>query len=545
MGRYRAPEVMLGILWSDKIDMWSLGCLLAELLLGQPLFQGSSVAAVLAAQQAVLGPHPDSLLRRASPDTLRMYFGPAGCLYALDPHGKPQGAYELLPNPHPLEALLGSTDDPNLVSFISALLTYDPVERLSASQALRHPFLAAYRAKQEAMQAAQQQQRPGRPRANSDEIPSTPSSPSPHQPGGRSSSSHQPRRVSSDTECSDNEGGSFNNRRGNGSFNSRNGGGDSFKSFSGSFGYASGAEEILGYDSSSYHGGSNMPSSVESSPPGSPRQEHGYSPPEGTRARSEQGGSGGAGGGRWPKSAAQEHGHGRGARGPGVPDDFRRGLAEKELRRERPSHHWKSRIARMLAPGQAAAQPPSSGNSGRGSPNTTQDEVSSSVLSAVAAADGAAAAAAGGGSSAVGLSSGHLMVDPRPSDALSPVAHAGPSSHPHDSSQLPVELLGLAGSLCGGGGTDGRQSHLTEVGMSSASSSTCSSVERYHLPVGPGGGGHGHSGAGGGPGAAASTASLLVQDIEGPIPGSPASVPTCPRSKQNANASRGGQHKAR
>ena len=102
---------MLGIPYTTAIDMWSLGCLLAELVLGHPIFQGSSVAAVLAAQQAVLGPHPDSLLRRASPDTLRMYFSPSGSLYTLDPHGKPQGAYEIIPNPLPLAKLLNTHDE--------------------------------------------------------------------------------------------------------------------------------------------------------------------------------------------------------------------------------------------------------------------------------------------------------------------------------------------------------------------------------------------------------------------------------------------------
>ena len=47
---YRAPEVMLGIVFDEKIDMWSLGCLLAEMLLGFPLFHGASVPKVLAAQ---------------------------------------------------------------------------------------------------------------------------------------------------------------------------------------------------------------------------------------------------------------------------------------------------------------------------------------------------------------------------------------------------------------------------------------------------------------------------------------------------------------
>jgi len=39
---YRAPEILLGRSYSEMIDMWSLGCVLAELFLGWPLYPGSS-----------------------------------------------------------------------------------------------------------------------------------------------------------------------------------------------------------------------------------------------------------------------------------------------------------------------------------------------------------------------------------------------------------------------------------------------------------------------------------------------------------------------
>ena len=60
------------------------------------------VAAVLAAQQAVLGPHPAKLLEQAPDDLLRMAFAPNGILYSIDPPGKPHGAYELVPITTPL-----------------------------------------------------------------------------------------------------------------------------------------------------------------------------------------------------------------------------------------------------------------------------------------------------------------------------------------------------------------------------------------------------------------------------------------------------------
>ena len=39
---FRAPEVILGLPFSEAIDMWSLGCVIAELFLGWPLYPGSS-----------------------------------------------------------------------------------------------------------------------------------------------------------------------------------------------------------------------------------------------------------------------------------------------------------------------------------------------------------------------------------------------------------------------------------------------------------------------------------------------------------------------
>jgi dual specificity protein kinase YAK1 len=39
---YRSPEILLGMRYTGAIDMWSFGCIVAELFLGIPLFPGSS-----------------------------------------------------------------------------------------------------------------------------------------------------------------------------------------------------------------------------------------------------------------------------------------------------------------------------------------------------------------------------------------------------------------------------------------------------------------------------------------------------------------------
>jgi serine/threonine protein kinase len=94
---YRAPEVMLGLPWDERIDIWSFGCVLAELVLGRPIFYGSSVEQVLAAQSAVLGQVPERLMRGSG--LAKVYFTPERELFTLDPTGLPKGACLRLPIP--------------------------------------------------------------------------------------------------------------------------------------------------------------------------------------------------------------------------------------------------------------------------------------------------------------------------------------------------------------------------------------------------------------------------------------------------------------
>lgn len=39
---YRSPEVIMRIKYTEKVDIWSLGCILAELYTGEPLFPGNN-----------------------------------------------------------------------------------------------------------------------------------------------------------------------------------------------------------------------------------------------------------------------------------------------------------------------------------------------------------------------------------------------------------------------------------------------------------------------------------------------------------------------
>ncbi|KAJ1505616.1 Dual specificity tyrosine-phosphorylation-regulated kinase [Coelomomyces lativittatus] len=70
---YRSPEVILGADYDMAIDMWSLGCILAELFTGSPLFPGENEQDQLWCMMEVLGP-PDPLLLEVG-ERKHLFFG--------------------------------------------------------------------------------------------------------------------------------------------------------------------------------------------------------------------------------------------------------------------------------------------------------------------------------------------------------------------------------------------------------------------------------------------------------------------------------------
>jgi serine/threonine protein kinase len=63
--QYRAPEVILGVGWSMPSDMWSVGCILAELYQGELLFATHENREHLALMERIIGPFPLQLLEQA------------------------------------------------------------------------------------------------------------------------------------------------------------------------------------------------------------------------------------------------------------------------------------------------------------------------------------------------------------------------------------------------------------------------------------------------------------------------------------------------
>ncbi|KAB2077461.1 hypothetical protein ERO13_A06G138400v2 [Gossypium hirsutum] len=140
---YRAPEIILGLGWSYPCDLWSVGCILIELCTGGALFQTHENLEHLAMMERVLGPLPEHMIRRASRGSEK-YFRSGSRL------NWPEGAVsrESIRAVKKLDRLKNMVSQHVessryfLADLLEGLLKYDPSERLTARQALNHPFFS-------------------------------------------------------------------------------------------------------------------------------------------------------------------------------------------------------------------------------------------------------------------------------------------------------------------------------------------------------------------------------------------------------------------
>jgi serine/threonine protein kinase len=94
---YRSPEVMLGLDYTCAIDMWSLGCILMELHMGEPLFPGTDQFDQMCYIVATLGMPPDDVISRSQSQHRSQFFEPVNTSASppLPPPFTPSGCYQL------------------------------------------------------------------------------------------------------------------------------------------------------------------------------------------------------------------------------------------------------------------------------------------------------------------------------------------------------------------------------------------------------------------------------------------------------------------
>eukprot|EP00179_Madagascaria_erythrocladioides_P007498 CAMPEP_0198323438 /NCGR_PEP_ID=MMETSP1450-20131203/11680_1 /TAXON_ID=753684 ORGANISM="Madagascaria erythrocladiodes, Strain CCMP3234" /NCGR_SAMPLE_ID=MMETSP1450 /ASSEMBLY_ACC=CAM_ASM_001115 /LENGTH=471 /DNA_ID=CAMNT_0044027141 /DNA_START=112 /DNA_END=1527 /DNA_ORIENTATION=+ len=133
---YRAPELILnpGVQYSSAIDMWSVGCIFAEMLSrGMPLFPGASESDQIALIVRVTG--------RPSPQIIEAIRDPNTRQYMRSVPIEPQA---------PLENLFAANgeiceESAMACDLLRRFLAFNPLERITATQALAHPYFGDFR----------------------------------------------------------------------------------------------------------------------------------------------------------------------------------------------------------------------------------------------------------------------------------------------------------------------------------------------------------------------------------------------------------------
>jgi len=118
---YRAPELIFGsTTYSTAIDVWSMGCVLAELLLGQPLFPGESGVDQLVEIIKVLGTPTREQIHAMNENYTEFKF----------PQIKA----------HPWNKVFRSRTSPEAIDLVTRILQYDPLRRVNPMEVCAHPF---------------------------------------------------------------------------------------------------------------------------------------------------------------------------------------------------------------------------------------------------------------------------------------------------------------------------------------------------------------------------------------------------------------------
>ncbi|KAF1825941.1 kinase-like protein, partial [Dissoconium aciculare CBS 342.82] len=131
---YRSPEVILGSTYGLGIDMWSFGCILAELWTGYPIFPGENEQEQLACIMEIFGPPDRHLVERCT--RKKLFF---------DSVGKPRVTVSSKgrrrrPSSKTLAQAL-KTEDEAFLDFVTRCLRWDPDRRMKPHEAVTHPFI--------------------------------------------------------------------------------------------------------------------------------------------------------------------------------------------------------------------------------------------------------------------------------------------------------------------------------------------------------------------------------------------------------------------
>ncbi|CAO3609621.1 unnamed protein product [Cunninghamella echinulata] len=132
---YRAPELIFGAkYYTTSIDIWSVGCVLGEMMLGRPLFPGKSSIDQIIEIVKIRGTPTTEQLEQMNPDYTK----------------------QQLPRiyPTPLSKVFRSKSSKEVLDLLDKLLEYIPSQRITAIEAMAHPYFDELRQQSQGINAS-------------------------------------------------------------------------------------------------------------------------------------------------------------------------------------------------------------------------------------------------------------------------------------------------------------------------------------------------------------------------------------------------------
>ncbi|KAK6460805.1 meiosis and centromere regulator kinase [Scheffersomyces coipomensis] len=129
---YRAPELIIGCTrYTPKIDIWGLGCVVAEMFLGKPLFQGQEPELQLKEITKLLGPPGNSFFFNNNENYRGNMYSTKTFTCKIDQRFKQ----------------VFSNSPPDAIDLLLKILVYSPEQRASPREVLVHPFFHELKSK--------------------------------------------------------------------------------------------------------------------------------------------------------------------------------------------------------------------------------------------------------------------------------------------------------------------------------------------------------------------------------------------------------------
>ncbi|PVV04425.1 hypothetical protein BB560_001075 [Smittium megazygosporum] len=140
---YRAPEVIFETGWSFPCDIWSIGCIILELLTGEVIFQTHDNLEHLAMMEALIGPTPQYIVAQINPRISAQLYYRDMLMYPNQETTRKSllSVRQIVPLIKLVNPSAGVIHK-ELYDLLRRMFVFDPYKRISALEALKHPFFS-------------------------------------------------------------------------------------------------------------------------------------------------------------------------------------------------------------------------------------------------------------------------------------------------------------------------------------------------------------------------------------------------------------------